>query len=103
MTTRELLNRRFWGGLGVLYATVGATTCAYAFPKVAQTTSVLAVGLAFLMIAAAVAYRWRTPCVHCRKPMAWIAVTWITMIDKKTLAWCPHCGVSIDRDASAQG
>lgn len=98
MSTREILDRRFrWGLFGFLYPAVATALYVYLVPS--DTTRVVSTGVIFFVMAAAIVYRWLTPCVQCGKALGWMAVTWMPWTGKTTSPSCPHCGVSIDRDA----
>lgn len=99
MTTRQMLNRRFFRGW-LAFVAMGAATALYDY-SVPRTPSANPVHIAFVLMAMAgtVAYWWLTPCVQCAKALGWMGVTWRPARDAMTSPPCPHCGVSIDRDA----
>jgi hypothetical protein len=99
MTTRQCLNRRFFRGLLALIV------MAFVFgvwqqemPGVPATGAELkTLGLA--VFAGMLWYRWQTPCVSCRQALGWFALLWRPAQDPFKSPGCPHCGVSIDREA----
>src|SRR5271155_2471716 len=59
---------------------------------------------AVLGFAAVFAYRWRTPCQRCRRPLKWSALLWKPWNPPAALRAsprCRYCGTSIDRDIGA--
>lgn len=98
MTTRHLLNRRILRGwLLVLALALG---CGLTIALEVQGGKPLWLVAIFLGgFAAYILSICRTPCLHCRKPLGWRALTWIPPNALNYSPRCPHCDRSIDSDA----
>ncbi len=101
MTTRQLLNQRFFRGWLALVA-------AFFVLGVCEQTVQQASGvgwsfwtLGLLTLAAVVWYRWRTPCLNCGSALAGMALLWRPAAAPNSSPRCPHCYASIDRDMEA--
>ena len=102
MTAREMLNRRYQRAMIALIAVVISLRVAeWAKPRRVSPDEWL---VAFCVAVFALAgYLWLTPCPQCRKRLGWMAVFWRPRQNANTSRSCPHCGISIDQDASIGG
>ena len=97
MTTREMLNRRFYRGmLCIIPMAIALGIWQTTSPIWTTHIAVIAIGLGCLAIV--LRYKWQTSCAQCGKPLGWMAMSWMPAQDANTSPPCPNCGVSIDRD-----
>jgi predicted RNA-binding Zn-ribbon protein involved in translation (DUF1610 family) len=98
MTTRQMLDGRFYRGILCVIA-IALPIGIWQSTVPDWTTNTYVIGIGLLSLGAVMRYKWVTECVHCHKELGWMAITWRPAQDANTSPPCPHCGVSIDRDA----
>lgn len=100
MTTRQILNRRHYRGMGFLILLVFALV-GWRWLGRTPTVNTIADMLGALGLGGVMVYWWRTPCAHCHKPLGGLTTTVSGPAARQMSSPnCEHCGVSIDHDCA---